>query len=70
MLIRLDDPTLVDDLCAQFRRSGFTAERSGSSMVNVEQPHSPGGTQAEAEVQALMEILRVMNPGQKAELIP
>ena len=38
MLIRVDDHALVDDLCVHFRRSGFTAERVGGGMVEVERP--------------------------------
>jgi hypothetical protein len=38
MLLRIDDPTLVDDLCAHFLRSGFDAERAGGTMVEVKRP--------------------------------
>ena len=70
MLIRLDDPQLVDDLCAHFRRSGFVAETAGGTMVDVERPGTKGHREAELEVQGLLQVWLILNPGHKAELVP
>jgi hypothetical protein len=70
MLIRLDDLTLVDDLCAHFRRSGFTADRAGGSMLEVERPDAPTPQQAENEIRMHLHIWRIINPGREAEIVP
>jgi hypothetical protein len=67
MLIRLDDSTLVDDLCAHFRRSGFSADRAGGSMVEVDKPDAPTQVQAEKEILMHLHVWRLMNPGQSVE---
>jgi hypothetical protein len=63
MRIRLDDPTLVDDLCAHYRRSGFSAERSGASMVEVRRPDAPDPQQERREILMHLQVWRVINPG-------
>lgn len=70
MLIRLDDPTLVDDLCAHFQRSGFTADPAGGRMVDVDRPDAPTRPQAESEIRMHLEIWRLINPGQGVEPVP
>ena len=35
MLIRVNDESFVEDLCAHFTRSGFTVESAGGSMIQV-----------------------------------
>ena len=68
MLIRLDDSTLIDDLCAHFRRSGFTADRAGGSIVDVARPDVPTH-QAEQEVLIHLQLWRIINPGQGVESV-
>ena len=70
MLIRLDDPSLVDDLCAHYRRSGFVADRAGGSMVVVEKPDALSGEQAEREIRTHLDVWRLMNPGDLVEIVP
>ena len=70
MLIRLDDPSLTDDLCAHFRRSGFTAESVGGSMVGVRRPDAPSVEQERREVELHLRVWRATNPAARAELLP
>ena len=41
MLIRIDDHSLVDNLCAHYRRSGFEAESVGGGVVEVGRAGAP-----------------------------
>jgi hypothetical protein len=41
MLIRLSEPDLVEDLCANFRRAGFGADSAGGSMAEVRRLDAP-----------------------------
>ena len=69
MLIRLDNPTLTDDLCAHFRRSGFTADRAGGDLIDVTRPDAPTQRQAEQEVLIHLQVWRIINPGQGVESV-
>jgi len=69
MLIRVDDPSLVDDLCAHFRRSGFTADRAGGSMIEITRPDAQTQRQAELEIQTHLGIWRIINPNEGVDLI-
>jgi hypothetical protein len=70
MLLRLDDPRLVVDVCAHFRRSGFTAERAGGSMIEVSMPDAPTSHQAEQAIRMHLQVWQLMNPGQGVEPVP
>jgi hypothetical protein len=48
MLIRLSEPDLVEDLCADFRRAGFHADSAGGSMAEVYRPDAPAPDQESA----------------------
>lgn len=63
MLLRLDDPALVDDLCAHYTRSGFTAEWVGGCMVEVRRPDAPSRAQAEREIALHLRVWEAMQPG-------
>jgi hypothetical protein len=69
MLVLLDDPALVDDLCAHFRRSGFTADPAGGSMVEVDRPDAPSAEQARNEVEMHLRIWEVIYPGRGAATV-
>lgn len=69
MLIRLDDPLLADDLCAHFRRSGFTAEAVGGSIVEVHRPDAPSPEQERREVELHLRVWRATNPGAVVEIL-
>jgi hypothetical protein len=49
MLLRLSQPDLVEDLCANFRRAGFDAHSAGGSMAEVQRLDAPGEGQAGAK---------------------
>jgi hypothetical protein len=70
MLIRLDDPSSVDDLCAHFRRAGFAADLAGGSMVEVDRLDAPSRVQAENEVRVHLQLWRIINPGLGVETVP
>jgi len=63
MLIRLSDPSFVDDLCAHFRDSGFTAERRGSRTIEVGRGDAPTPEQEEREIDLHLRVWRATNPG-------
>lgn len=69
MLIRLDDNTLVEDLCAHYRRSGFRVEPVGGGMVEVGREDAPTPEQARHEVLLHLRVWQAVNPDVPAELL-
>jgi hypothetical protein len=69
MLLRIDDHSLVDDLCAHYRRSGFDAESVGGGMIEVARPSAPNEGQARREVLMHLQVWRVANPDATVELL-
>jgi hypothetical protein len=69
VLIRLEDDSLVDELCQHFRRSGFAAERLRGCMIDVRLPDAPDTDQQRREVEAHLLIWHVMNPDAAADLL-
>jgi hypothetical protein len=69
ILIRLTDDSFVDDLCLHFRRSGFTAQRAGGSMIEVSRSDAPSPEQARREIELHLTVWRATNPGVGAELV-
>jgi hypothetical protein len=69
MLIRLNDASLVDDLCAHFRRSGFTAETEGGGMIEIRRPDAPGPEQERREVELHLRVWQATNPAVEIEVI-
>ena len=69
MLIRTDDHTLVDDLCAHYRRSGFHAESVGGGMIEVGRPDAPDVDQERREVLMHLRVWEVTHPDARAELL-
>jgi hypothetical protein len=69
MLIRIDDPTLVDDLCAHFRRSAFVAEAVGGGMVEVTRPDVADPVQADRHIAMHLDVWRITNPDCEAEIV-
>jgi hypothetical protein len=69
MLIRIDDNTLVEDLCAHYRRSGFHVEPVGGGMVEVGREDAPTPEQARHEVLLHLRVWLAVNPNAPAELL-
>jgi hypothetical protein len=69
MLIRLDDNTLVDDLCAHYRRSGFRVEPMGGGMVDVARENAPTPEQERHEVLLHLRVWEAVNPEARGELL-
>lgn len=69
MLIRLYDDAFVDDLCAHFRRSDFTAERAGGSMIEVFRLDAPSPDQERREVELHLRVWRATNPTGRVEIV-
>jgi len=69
MLIRMDDHTLVDDLCTHYRRSGFHAESVGGGMIDVARPDAPDEAQERREVLMHLRVWKVTNPDAAVELL-
>jgi hypothetical protein len=61
MLIRIDDPTRLDELCVHYRRSGFHAETVGGRMLEVSRPDAPTGDQEHREVRMHLRVWRVLH---------
>ncbi len=70
MLIRLDDITLIDDLCAHYRRSGFRVEHVGGGMVDVAREDAPSPEQERHEVRLHLRVWEAVNPDVRGELLP
>jgi hypothetical protein len=69
MFIRIDDHTLVDDLCAHYRRSGFHAESVGGGMIEVMQPEALDPTQERRAVLMHLRVWEVANPDVSVEAL-
>ena len=69
MLIRTDDHTLVDDLCAHYRRSGFHAESVGGGMIDVARADAPDPDQERREVLMHLRVWKVTNPDADVDLL-
>jgi len=67
MLIRIDDPALVEDLCAHFTRSGFYAEHVGGGMVEVEPPDAASDEEARRAVMMHLRVWQIANPDVRAQ---
>jgi hypothetical protein len=70
MRVLIDDPAFLDDLCAHFRRAGFAADPIDEDMVEVDRPDAPTPQQAAAEIRVHLQLWRILNPNQRAELVP
>jgi hypothetical protein len=70
MRVLIDDPAFLDDLCAHFRRAGFAADRIDEDMVEVDRLDAPTPEQAAAEIRVHLQLWRILNPSQRAELVP
>jgi hypothetical protein len=69
MLIRLSEPDLVEDLCASFRRAGFTAQSAGGSMAEVYRLDAPGREQERREVEVHLRVWQAVSPDARAEIV-
>jgi hypothetical protein len=63
VLIRLSNPSFVDDLCAHFRNSGFTAKRRGTRTIEVGRADAPTPEQEAREIDLHLRVWRATNPG-------
>jgi hypothetical protein len=62
LLIRIDNPDLMHDLCTHFTRSGFSVERAGGAMIDVRRKDAPTRDQESHEVTLHLRVWRVLNP--------
>ncbi|MEX0816581.1 MAG: hypothetical protein WD027_04000 [Gaiellales bacterium] len=69
MLIRLGDASFAEDLCAHFRRSGFSAECVGGSMVEVYRRDAPTPAQERREVELHLRVWQATNPEVGIDLV-
>jgi len=69
MLIRLDDNTLIDDLCAHYRRSGFRVEHVGGGMVDIRREGAPTVEQERHEIVLHLRVWEAVNPDVRGELL-
>jgi hypothetical protein len=69
VLIRIDKTDLVDDLCVHFTRSGFSVERAGGTMIDVQRKDAPTPEQEHHEVLLHLRVWQVINPEAHGELV-
>jgi hypothetical protein len=69
MLIRLNDVSLADDLCAHFRRSGFTAEAESGTMIEIRRPDAPSPEQERREVELHLRVWQATNPAVEIDVV-
>jgi hypothetical protein len=69
MLIRIDDPSLVDELCANFQRAGFTAVPAGECLAKVRRLDSPSPDQERREVELHLRVWRAIHPEVEAAIV-
>lgn len=69
MFLRLEDQALVEDLCAHYRRSGFTAEPVGGGMVVIRRPDVPNEQQEQREVSMHLRVWEILHPDARTELL-
>jgi hypothetical protein len=69
MLIRLEDHSLVGDLCVHYNRSGFRAESVGGGMIEVRRPDAPDSQQEQRKVLLHLRVWEVSNPEARAEVV-
>jgi hypothetical protein len=69
MLLRLSEPDLVEDLCANFRRAGFAAQSAGGSMAEVYRPDAPQHEQERREVEIHLRVWQAMRPNAVVEIL-
>ena len=68
MLIRVNDESLVEDLCAHFTRSCFTVESAGGSMIQVYR-HGSSTDQERREIEAHLRVWQASNPAVSVDLV-
>jgi hypothetical protein len=69
MRVLIDDPAFLDDLCAHFRRAGFSVDPVDEELIEVDRPDAPTPQQAIAEIRVHLQLWRILNPNQRAELV-
>jgi hypothetical protein len=69
VLIQLDDHALVNNLCAHYTRSGFTAQPVGGGMIEITRPDSPTEDQHRREVVLHLQVWNVLNPDATARTV-
>ena len=62
MLIRIDNHALVNDLCAHYMRSGFTAEPVGGGMIEITRPNALTEELERRDVVLHLRVWEVTNP--------
>jgi hypothetical protein len=62
MLVHIDDPTRVNDLCEHYRRASFQAEPVGGSMVRIDLDAAPTPEHARREAEMRLRIWEALNP--------
>jgi hypothetical protein len=68
MLLRTNSPAEADSLCADFRRSGFSAEPVGGSMIEISRLDAPSADQERREIEVHLRVWRAANPESAAEI--
>ena len=69
MLIRLSNPSLVEDLCESFRRAGFAAQPAGGSMAEVYRLDAPERDQERREVELHLRVWQAMQSDVSADVL-
>jgi hypothetical protein len=69
MRLRTGDLTLLDEVRADFERSGFVVEKTGDDDLDVRRPDAPSPEQEAREIEMHLQVWRVMHPSVRVELV-
>jgi hypothetical protein len=69
LLIRIDNHALVNNLCAHYRRSGFTAQPVGGGMIEVTRPNALTEELERRDVVLHLRVWDVLNPEATASVV-
>ena len=70
MFLRFDPLPLLDDLCAHFRRAGFTATPAGGTVIEVRRPDAPNADQERRESDRHLRVWAATNSGVDVQRLP
>jgi len=69
VLLRIPDPSLLEELSAHYARSGFDVRPVGDRELDVERPDAPSEEQGRREVAAHLLVWELLHPECPGEIV-
>jgi hypothetical protein len=69
VLITIENPEYVSDVCAHFTRSGFQAQQVSTEAIEVRRDDAPTAHQERLEVDLHLRVWEAMNPSKPVKLV-